>query len=306
MNGAYHEPMRRCYLLVVLLAALPVAADDLSALSDEFDNAATLSRWLRVHAVERWNSDQLELLDINTTRAGRMVMMPFASTWFNEYRGELTFKYVTGDFVITTDVEASQRNGTGAPRSQYSLAGIMIRTPRDITPQTWTPGGENYVFLSLGAASQPGTFQFEVKTTINSVSTLVVTPGVNRATIQVARIGRSLIMLRRNAGANWVVHRRYARNDMPMTLQAGLTTYTDYPTCAMLNPLVHNQTVIRSGNPDLVAAFDYVRYQRPVIPSELAGRDYSNPAEVSDAQLLTFLGDNANAPPRERRRAVRR
>jgi hypothetical protein len=296
----------RCALLLFFAAGLAAAADDLSPLSDEFDDAATLPQWLRVHAVEGWNADQLELFDINTTRPGRMVMMPFTSTWFNEYRGELTFKYVTGDFVITTDVETSQRNGTGAPRSVYSLAGIMIRTPRTITPQTWTPGGENYVFLSLGAANTPGTFQFEVKTTINSVSTLVIAPGVNRATIQVARIGRALIMLRRNAGADWVVHRRYARNDMPTTLQAGLTTYTDYQTCSTFTPLAHNSMVIHSGNPDLFAAFDYVRYQRPAIPSELLGRDFSNPAAVSDAQLLSFLGDNSNAPPRVRRRAVRK
>src|SRR5207248_960338 len=80
------------------------------------------------------------------------------------------------DFVVTTDVEASQRGGTGAPRSNYSLAGIMVRAPRAITPSTWRAGGENYVFLSIGAGSPPGAFQFEVKTTTNSSSMLILAP----------------------------------------------------------------------------------------------------------------------------------
>src|SRR5436189_1959019 len=152
-------------LSALLLVAAIAATDDLAPLSDEFNDASTLAQWKRVYAVEGWGANQLELQDINTTRAGHMVMMPFTSTWYNDYRGELTFKEVQGDFVVTTDVEASQRGGTGAPRSNYSLAGIMVRAPRAITPSTWRAGGENYVFLSIGAGSPPGAFQFEVQTT---------------------------------------------------------------------------------------------------------------------------------------------
>ena len=280
------------------------AADDLSSLSDEFNSASTLTLWQRIYSVEGWNADQLELLDINTTRPGMMVMMPYTSTWFNDYRGELTFKEIEGDFVVTTDVEVSRRGGSGPPRSQYSLAGIMVRTPRQITPQTWRPGGENYVFLSLGAASPAGIFQFEVKTTVNSVSTLSVDAGASRAIIQVARIGPYLIMLRQVQGGSWMVHRRYTRSDMPARLQVGLTTYTDYPTCTTFTPLAHNQTVIRTGNPDLVAAFEYVRYRRPAVPAALAGRNLADPNAVSDADLLSFLGATAAepAPPARVRR----
>src|SRR5438477_8249544 len=120
-------------LIVLLLALMPLAAsgaDDLTALSDEFNDSATLAAWQRVEIVEGWNADQLEKLDVNTTRPGRLFMMPYSSTWYNDYRGELTFKTVTGDFVVTTDVEVSSRAGSGAPRSLYSLAGIMVRAPR--------------------------------------------------------------------------------------------------------------------------------------------------------------------------------
>src|SRR5258708_33435327 len=237
---------------VPLLALMPIAAsaaDDLSALSDEFNDAATLTRWQRVEVVEGWNADQLEKLDINATRAGRLFMMPYTSTWYADYRGELTFKTVTGDFVVTTDVEVTSRLGTGAPRSSYSLAGIMVRAPRTITPQTWHPGGENYVFLSLGAANTPGTFQNEVKTTVNSVSTLPITPVPgNRMQIQIARIGPYIITLRNSDGV-WLVHRRFLRSDFPTTMQVGMTVYTDFNTCSGYTPFVHNGTVIHGGFP---------------------------------------------------------
>src|SRR5262249_47050770 len=158
----------------------------------------------------------------------------------------LVYKPVQGDFVMTTRVHVSNRSGSGAPRAQFSLAGIMVHTPRDITPQTWRPRGENYVFLSLGAANQPGTYQFEVKTTVNSDSQLQITEArSSEATIQVARIGDQFILLKKSATGPWTVHRRYRRPDMPATLQVGLTCYTDYPSASRLSPQQHNATVIR-------------------------------------------------------------
>ena len=276
------------------------AADDLRPLSDEFNDASTLSQWKRVYAVEGWGANQLELQDINTTRPGRMVMMPFTSTWFNDYRGELTFKEVTGDFVVTTSVDSSSRVSSGPPRSQFSLGGILVRAPRAITPATWRPGGENYIFLSIGSASNPGTFQFEVKTTTNSVSVLTIenAPG-GHAVIQVARIGPHIITLK-NEGTGWSVHRRFYRPDLPLILQVGMTTYTDYPSASMVSPLVHNSTVIHTGNPDLIAAFDFLRFERPQIPLPLVGANFTDNS-VSDAQLLSVLGEHAgNLIPRRR------
>ena len=294
-----------------LLLALPLyAQDDLAPLSDEFNYGATITNWLRIYQVEGWGNNVLEQFDINQTEPGRMFMMPYSSSWYEEYRGELTFKNVTGDFVITTDVEPVNRSRNGAPASQYSLAGIMVRTPRTMTsPAQWTAGGQNYVFLSLGAASNPGTYQYEVKTTVDSTSVLNISDNAPaRATIQVARLGPHIITLRRGQGGSWEVHRRYHRPDMPDQLQAGLTVYTDWPLCSLVGVENQNTRVLTNGapligggtvtttNPDLRAGFDYVRYCRPQIPSQLAGADFSNPSAVSDAQLLTFLGENANIP----------
>jgi hypothetical protein len=296
--------MRAAFAFLALVPLATFAADDLRPLSDEFNDAATLNQWKRVYAVEGWSANQLELQDINTTRPGRMVMMPYTSTWFNDYRGELTFKEVSGDFVVTTDVEASSRT-SGAPRSNFSLGGIMVRAPRAITPATWRPGGENYVFLSTGAANSPGTFQFEVKTTTNSNSVLIIENAPSgHAVIQVARIGPYIITLK-NIGGVWSVHRRYYRPDLPLILQAGMTTYTDYANASMVSPLVHNSTTIHTGNPDLMATFDYFRFERPHVPAELSSANFTD-SSVSDAQLLSFLGTHAGGPSSTpKRRAAR-
>ena len=287
------------------------AFDDLTVMSDEFDDAGSLVHWSRIYQTEGWNNNVLEVFDANTTRPGHLVMTPHSSSWYEEWRGELTYKTVTGNFVVTTFVEPRNRAGTGRPESLYSLAGIMVRVPRAMTNVSqWTAGGQNYVFLSMGSAGlvNPG-FEYEVKTTSNSVSTLHIegTTATN-ATIQVARLNGHLIMLRRDGDGDWIVHRRYPRGDFPETLQAGLTVYTDWNLCSAVGVERQNLNVltkgwfldgygtINSAQPDLTASFDYVRFARPIIPNELTDADFSNPDAVSDGELLAFLGDHANVP----------
>lgn len=297
-------------MLLTVAGGRVLAHDDLTALSDEFDAAHSVTNWQRIYQVEGWGNNVLQQFDINTSRPGRMTMVPYTSSWYAEWRGELTFKRITGDFVITTDIEPRNRAGNGAPGSQYSLAGIMVRAPRTMTsPAQWTPGGQNYVFLSTGAANNPGSYQYEVKSTLNSQSMLYISNGAPaRSSIQVARLGPHLILLRRGQGGIWQVHQRYFRPDMPPTLQAGLTVYTDWAVCESVGFQYQNQVVLTNGlrlpngtvvggcNPDLVAAFDYVRYARPQVPNNLAGASFSSPAAVTDAQLLSFLGEPANVP----------
>ncbi len=278
-------------------------ADDLCALSDEFDDPATLAQWSRLYQVEGW-PDQLQSWDIGVSRPGHMRVLPYASSWFEDLRGVLVFKPVTGDFQVSTRFFASNRAQTGAPNALYSLAGLFVRAPRDIEdPSDWTPGGENYVFLSAGSADQPGTYQYEVKTTEDSESILQISNACDTPCdalqvfeLRAARLeGQHFIMLRREPGSPWQVHRRYPRNNMPPTLQVGVTGYTDWGSINGVywphNQFGHNNTVILDGNPDLHADFDHVRFQRPRIPAALQGRDFSNPAAVSDAELLSFLGD---------------
>ncbi len=285
---------------------VPPFNDDLAVLSDEFTDASTLTSFQRVNTVEGWNADKLEARDINTSRAGRMTMLPRTGGWFNDYIGELSFKPVSGDFVVTTEVIPRNRAGTAAPSGEYSLAGLMIRTPTTHTTGAsgWQLGQQNYVFLSMGAANNPGTYQFEVKNTVNSSSVPAISNApATQAELQVARLGGAVITLRRDAGGAWLVHRRYTRNDLPAALQVGLVAYTDwlgiqarYPIAQPGSYLANNAAVITDQNPGLRAEFEYLRYHRPQVPAQFAGRDFANPAQVSDAELLSFLGANANAP----------
>lgn len=275
------------------LSQQPTTSGEFAALSDEFDNPATVSQWRHAYKDEGRNANQLERFDIAKTRPGWMMMQPYTSSWYQDYCGILAYKPVTGDFVMTTHLRVSSRNGGGPPQAQYSLAGIMIRNPRNDTAQTWRPGAENYVFLSVGAADHPGSYQFEVKTTTNSNSQLRIAPAPSGdVLLQVARIGNNLLLLKK-AGGQWSVHQRYWRPDLSAKVQAGLTCYTDWQSVSGLSPQQHNATVIRNGNPDLLVFYDFVRYRRPQIPAGLTGKRLADPQAVSDAELLSFLGEAA-------------
>ncbi len=62
------------------------ASDDLSALSDEFNNPASLASWKNLSAVEGWPS-QIQKMDANKSSPGALYLVPYTSTWFEEYHG---------------------------------------------------------------------------------------------------------------------------------------------------------------------------------------------------------------------------
>jgi len=296
-------------LILMFSAAAPAQANPLAVLNDEFNNAATLTEWARLHQAEGWYADQLEIWDIDSTQPGRMVLIPHTSTWFQDYKGALAYKNVSGDFAVTVRVQATDRDTTDdneIPESSlggpFSLAGIMVRTPRGITnPLQWTAGGENYVFISIGNGNSPvanPSFQFEEKTTANSASNLnLLNTASGAARLQIARIGNFIITLYQADGGDWAVFRRHNRADMPDLLQVGMVAYTEWNRANDFSPFNHNSTVItESANPDLIADFDYIHFFEPTLPPELTGLDLTNPAQVSDAALLGFLGDNADNP----------
>jgi len=298
--------------------------DDIAMLSDEFVDSASISAWQRVNEVENWNADQLQTWNIDQTEPGRMVMAPQTVVWYQSWRGPMAFKEVAGDFVITSEVHITDRDDLGdsdaddvPDDAQFSLGCLMIRTPRDIQdPATdWTAGsgiddgtnnGENYVFLSMGYGATGNNFSFEVKTTRNSSSQLELTSMDSKtATLRTARIGDSIITLYQLPGQDWVVHRRFRRPDMPQTLQVGIVSYSDWSKASDFDPFYHNGHVLQPGiddptpaeafNPDLVASFEYARYARPDVPTELDGVDFVG--DATDDQLLSFLGGNVDSTP---------
>ena len=298
------------------LAAASQAAAALLPISDEFDISAAISNWNRIDVTEGWNADQLQIWDINASQPGRMVMKPYAVTWYQDYRGPLVYKTLGGNFSFTTQVEV--RNGANqsvTPTADYSLAGVMVRGSRNITdPATqWTPGGEDYVFLSLGFGNSGVSNgpQFEVKTTDNSDSNLQLTPAQGlTATLQLARltnsVGTFVIAALKEPNSDWIIHRRYRRDDLAGTLQAGLVTYSDYSTASTVTPFVHNGNVLTDGSPllngrvphpDLTAGFDYARYfDLSSLPAGLANADLLNTGAVPDSVLLQLLAPGPVPP----------
>lgn len=292
---------------------LAAGSDDLATLIDEFDQSSSISDWTRIHQSEGWNADQLRVWDVDQTQPGRMVMKPETVSWYENYRGPLAFKEVTGDFVFTTQIHISDLDEIGdsdaddvPDDAQFSLGGAMIRTPRDIeSPDDWAPGGENYVFLSLGHGTN-GNFTYEVKTTQASDSDLALTPtDTGTATLQIARLGDAVITLIQEPGEDWNVHQRFSRPDMPDTLQVGLVSYSDWGKAGDFDTFFHNSNVLVPGttpdptpavpfNPDLVSGYEYARFARPEVPGELDDVDLVT--EATDQQLLDFLGDIANQP----------
>jgi len=290
---------------------LPIlTSGQIQLLNDEFNADTTLDEWFNINDTEGWDAEHLEVFDIDQTTAGHLHMMPWSTSWYQDYRGPLLFKLVDQNFIFTTEISATNRLMNGTPSSSYSLAGVMIRAPRNnITNglDDWTPGGENYVFLSTGTANPVnGAPHLEIKTTQNSVSNLQITPILTseNVRIRIARIDQHVICMYKSPGANWVIRNRYNRNDLPAELQVGLVTYTDWPKLNSFTETYANSHVINAAsanpdsssnpglgyNPDLIGLFDFARFDSVTVPPPLIGANLSNPGAVSDAELLAFLG----------------
>src|SRR4051812_44236702 len=114
-----------------LLILTKSAVAQLTSFSDEFNVASNLNQWSRIEVVEGWNANQLAQLTIDEDKE-KLIMIPHTCTWYGNYRGPLVFKTINStSFAITTEVSVTNRAGDGYPNALYSLAGLMIRKPRN-------------------------------------------------------------------------------------------------------------------------------------------------------------------------------
>ena len=263
------SPLKMAALLTLIIA---YSSCDLSVLNDEFDDASTLADWNDINVTEGWGISQVETIDINTTEPGHLVMVPYTCAWFQDRKGPFFYKMLNGNFEFTASVEISNRTGDGLPQSNFSLAGIMIRAPRELNNGAagWADADpENYVFLSIGRAD-PGMCggcpppHLEVKTTENNVSILRISPiSAPIAVLRLVRKGSIIQAFYQIEGGDFVLHQEYDRPDLPVNLQVGLVAYTDWPHAGPPLPVLeHNSTTLIDPNfrPDLRAKFDYARF----------------------------------------------
>jgi hypothetical protein len=282
-----------------VLACTPApspADDDLVPLGDEFSGDAPDGRWRWFHEANGWPS-MLRAADVGRTRAGHLTLEPALSGWFADYHGPFLYQTVAGDFDVTARVRAGSAAAPGdsLPRSLWSLVGLMARAPRPVSPATWAPRAENWLFLTTGTAEAPGVPVFETKSTVNSGSNLKLRPGRSGwVELRLVRLRETFLLLSRLPGERWRVRERVLRRDLPGAVQVGVTAYSDGTSAppAMADPAAYNTAApaerARYGRPDLRAAVDYVRVRRPPRLSDVAP-DWLVDHDVSEATLLRFL-----------------
>lgn len=238
-------------------------AGDVACLSEEFTTADALDGWRQFHLVEGW-PDMTKRLEVRTA-SGELYLEPGTSGWYADFHAPFLFREVSGDFVVTTRLRADGHAG-GLPSAPWSLAGLMVRAPRAITRATWTPRGEDWLFITTGVADDPAQPVMETKSTRSSVSRLQLHAArAGWVELRVTRRGAAFELASRCDGEGWVVRDRFDRPDLPATLQAGLNAYTDwYSTTALQSdPFRFNTTVVTDGKPDLGVRVDWIRFARP-------------------------------------------
>ena len=246
--------------IAMLALASHAQADDISALSTDFDTPQALAAWSE-HAPEgftpKWEEPRIE--------DGRLVLEPRSSGWFEDNQAGHLYHEIAGDFIATTRIEVT---GTTAdlPQTSFSLAGLFVRAPRDVSAATWTPGQENWLFFSVGTAAPAGEPHYEVKTTTNSLSTLKILPAQSGPVdLRIARHGELFTLLARPEGSDWAVVDQIIRPDMPHILNVGLTAYSDYDSVAPIYPDFqrYNTQGVVEDNADLIAYVDSFTLRRP-------------------------------------------
>ena len=185
--------------LLCCITFSPVLAQ-LGVLNDEFTDGVSIDNWLNVNTEEGWQHTQLEAYNINDSIGDNLFMLPLTESWYGEYKGAYLYKMIVGDFVLTSKVTATARDGFSLPSSSYSLAGIMIREPVTFANQDpeneWIADEQNYIFLSIGQATG-STFNFEIKNAlllaltisfINTIVEIVSTKGIDNISVPMATI----------------------------------------------------------------------------------------------------------------------
>jgi hypothetical protein len=159
--------------------------------------------------------------------------------WFNEERGVLIYRNVTGDFRATATVRTSKASDPSAPPGQdgtVQLAGLMARTEIP---------AENSVFIVSGSIGM--STGLETKTTTSSRSVYVQRglPTGGDAELHLCRVGPTFVLLWRHVDSNeaWTLMSTFERRDMPQTLQVGGNIYSD-------------------AVPDIVARFEQLTIER--------------------------------------------
>lgn len=292
-------------LLFLLYTASVTAQSDISQLSDEFNDPASLTAWKKFHEAEGF-PDKIKSLGIGD---GKLVLQPKASGWYADYQAPFLFKTVSGNFDVRARIRVKGEKDE-LPTVDWSLAGLMVRQPKRTDKTSWQPRQENWLFITTGVAEPTDRPVMEVKTTNNGMSNLKLRPArTGWVEVRVVRIEAAFILLARYEGEPWKILERFYRPVMMGPLQVGLNAYSCWngvPPEIKNDPKVFNETVLDLPA-DLVLEVDYIRYKRPALPSALpASIGYNTQYEgtlfyspfnlltdyaISNEEVLKIIGD---------------
>ena len=197
-----------------------------------------------VPGFEDWQTINPQGVRISVDSAGLILNLIGPLLWFNDQRGVLFYRDVTGDFRATARVRTWKPSDPSAPPGgdgSIQLAGLMARTQIP---------AENYVFIVSGNIGL--STGLETKTTTSSQSIYVQRglPTGGDAELRLCRVGPTFYLWWRPADstAAWTHMSTFERRDMPQTLQVGANIYTD-------------------GTPDIVARFEHLTVE-PLAPGK--------------------------------------
>lgn len=289
------------FLGFLCLISFHISAQDISALNDDFSDTSSLKKWSILHQVEKW-PNKLNTLKIED---GKLILEPRTSGWFQDGNAPFVYKTVNGDFDVKARVKSSGISSDIAT-SLWSLGGLMVRTPRKETAENWSPGRENWIFITTGVAATENKQVIETKYTINSRSNLKLRDArAEWITLRIVRVGHAFIMLYKyDTDKAWTVHERFYLQQWPNQLQIGFNCYTSSPNVPAndQDEISFNKTLHPNEGPlNMRLAIDYISFKRPAI-SYSGNSPYENwynnvyknhltDYNVSNAEILKLLGE---------------
>lgn len=201
----------------------------LADLSDSFEGSILSSDWLVYRP---------EVLGIDVKSGALSLRLTQQALWFNGNRGPLVYKFVSGNFKVTSRVHVRKASNPAAnPTTPVHLAGLMARNPQGEI----VGANENYVFIVAGFDEVD--LSVETKSTLESVSSYEGPAWASAdAELRLCRVGNTFYMYKRMIGAaTFTLAKTYDRPDVPAKLQVGMNVYS-------------------ATTPDLMAGFDEITF----------------------------------------------
>ncbi len=285
-------------VLLAAAASPALAADDLTALSDEFDGTALSSDWKVFHETYGW-PDKVKALDVGETTPGALHVEPYDVAWVRDLVGPFWFKEVVGDFDVRARVRVRGKDGP-IPGGTWSLGGLFARTPNRNTAAEWQPFRENWQFITTGVGQVAGEQMFETKATYNSFSSLKLRPApTGWVELRMVRVGMAIVVLAREDGGEWQVRDRFYRMEGRPHMQVGLVAYTSSPDVddsGPENPVIINTGLNTEARVDMVLEVDWIRFARPKLEgprdwyAQVSGGNPLTDPNLTEAEILALVG----------------